>query len=295
MDTTPDIPDALTAPADALQPPSPTSRRYRFGVVLAGTVLAGLAAGAGITAAVGDDTSSAVTTSTVAASTNAQAASSTTGTVKSALATIEPSVVLITDTITSNVRTGFGSATQQAEAAGTGIVISSDGEIVTNAHVVNDASNIQVTFSDGTKHPATLVGIDTAKDLAVIKATGVTDAVPASFATTVSVGDSVIAVGNAEGYGGSPSVTEGIISATNRTLDGTDSSDATLTGLLQTDAAINPGNSGGPLVNTDGQVVGINTAVATGTSSEPAQGIGFAIPSSAVVAELPALKAGANA
>jgi putative serine protease PepD len=91
------------------------------------------------------------------------------------------------------------------------------------------------------------------------------------------------------GYGGSPTVTEGIVSAKGRSLQ--DSED-NLSGLLQTDAAINPGNSGGPLVDTNGDVVGINVAVATGTSSEPAQNIGFSIPSNTVVKALPDLKAG---
>jgi S1-C subfamily serine protease len=102
----------------------------------------------------------------------------------------------------------------------------------------------------------------------------------------------VLAVGNALGYGGAPTVTEGILSAKGRTLTGTGDN---LSNLLQTDAAINPGNSGGPLVDSTGQVIGINVAVASGTTSEPAQNIGFSIPSNTVVNDLPSLKAGKGA
>jgi S1-C subfamily serine protease len=221
--------------------------------------------------------------------------------VKSALAKITPSVVLINDTITTTAsggQGGFGGfgggGGFEASGAGTGIIITAGGEVVTNAHVVNGATNIKVTLPNGGgQHDATIVGIDTTQDLAVLKVSGVSNLTAATFAnsSTVSVGDSVLAVGNALGYGGAPSVTEGIISATSRSL--TDSEDS-LTGLLQTDAAINPGNSGGPLVDANGNVVGINVAVATGTTDEPAQNIGFTIPSNTVTKNLAALEAGEN-
>ena len=138
------------------------------------------------------------------------------------------------------------------------------------------------------------MGINVTADLAVIQIDGVSNLKPATFANsdTVQVGDSVLAVGNALGYGGAPTVTEGILSAKGRSLTGQSDN---LTGLLQTDAAINPGNSGGPLVDATGQVIGIDTAVAAGSATEPAQNIGFAIPSNTVVAALPALKAGTGA
>ncbi|WP_041835668.1 S1C family serine protease [Acidothermus cellulolyticus] len=239
-------------------------------------------------------TASAGTTAAAAAAPQAAPASS----IQSALAKILPSVVLINDTVTTGPGGGggfggFGGF--MASGAGTGIIISSDGLVVTNAHVVNGATQINVTLpGNGGTHAASIVGIDTTKDLAVLKVSGVSGLVPATFAnsSTVHVGDTVLAIGNALGYGGQPTVTEGIISATNRSLR--DSSE-NLTGLLQTDAAINPGNSGGPLVNTSGEVIGINVAVATGTPSEPAQNIGFAIPSNTVTAALPALEAGKSA
>jgi S1-C subfamily serine protease len=241
-------------------------------------------------------------TRTVAATASTVAAVKGTSGVAAALATISPSVVIINDTITTSSGNSGGyfggngsfGGSQTASAAGTGIIISSDGNVVTNAHVVNGATNISVTTSDGKKHSATIVGLDATADLAVIKIADVSGLTPATFAssTKAAVGDSVIAVGNAEGYGGSPSVTEGIISAKNRSLS---DSEENLSGLLQTDAAINPGNSGGPLVDSNGHVVGINTAVATGTTSEPAQNIGFSIPSDTVTKELPSLLAGKGA
>jgi serine protease Do len=218
--------------------------------------------------------------------------------VKTALAKIEPSVVLINDTITAGAsgRGGFGGfGGFQETGAGTGIIISANGQVVTNAHVVDGASSIKVTLPDnGGTHSASIVGINVTADLAVIQIDGVSNLKPATFANsdTVQVGDSVLAVGNALGYGGAPTVTEGILSAKGRSLTGQSDN---LTNLLQTDAAINPGNSGGPLVDATGQVIGIDTAVAAGSANEPAQNIGFAIPSNTVVAALPALKAGSGA
>lgn len=245
-----------------------------------------------------DDSShgSATAAASVTSTSKLPSAAAVSSSVKSALAKIEPSVVIINDTVTASPNGrggGFGGFGGFEESgAGTGIIISADGEVVTNAHVVNGASNIKVTLpNNGGTHDASIVGIDTSKDLAVIKISGVSGLTPATFANsdTVSVGDSVIAVGNALGYGGSPTVTEGIVSAKGRSLQDTEDS---LTGLLQTDAAINPGNSGGPLVDENGDVIGINVAVATGNGSEPAQNIGFTIPSNTVVADLPSLKAG---
>ena len=270
--------------------------RLRSGTALTVSAVVLSAAVTGTVVHVVDDHGSRAAVSSSATSVqNLPAAADVSPSVKSALAKIEPSVVIINDTVTSGGRGGFGGfGGFQQSGAGTGIIISSDGEVVTNAHVVNGASNIKVTVAGGGTHSASLVGLDTSRDLAVIKVSGVSGLKPATFANSdsVQVGDSVIAVGNALGYGGSPTVTEGIISAKGRSLS---DSTSDLSGLLQTDAAINPGNSGGPLVDVNGDVVGINVAVATGNSAEPAQNIGFAIPSNTVVANLPALKAGKNA
>ncbi len=285
--------------ADAPAPVAPASHRRR-GVVRVGAAGAAVivaAATSGVVVHSLDGHATASTTTLVRASGATAAASVTT-----ALQKAEKSVVIINDTITSTSSQsggfggGFGGGTSTSSAAGTGIIISSTGEVVTNAHVVNGATNIKVTLPGGSVHSASIVGLDATKDLAVIKISGVSGLTPATFADsdTASVGDSVIAIGNAEGYGGSPTVTEGILSAKDRSLTSSTetSSEESLSGLLQTDAAINPGNSGGPLVDSAGDVIGIDTAVAEGTTDEPAQNIGFAIPSDEVVSQLASLEKG---
>ncbi|MGH8888317.1 MAG: S1C family serine protease [Acidothermaceae bacterium] len=292
-------PSAVESNADDPALPEKKLARKRFRRTTAATVAAVVVSAAvtgTVVHAVDGSHASTTAATSVTSTSNLPSAAAVSSSVKSALAKIEPSVVIINDTVTASPNGrggGFGGFGGFEESgAGTGIIITADGEVVTNAHVVNGASNIKVTLpNNGGTHDASVVGIDTSKDLAVIKISGVSGLTPATFANsdTVAVGDSVIAVGNALGYGGSPTVTEGIVSAKGRSLQ--DSED-NLTGLLQTDAAINPGNSGGPLVDENGDVIGINVAVATGSSSEPAQNIGFTIPSNTVVGDLPSLKAG---
>src|SRR5205085_909750 len=178
--------------------------------------------------------------------------------VKGILAKVEPSVV----DIVASSRRGTGE--------GTGIIISPDGYILTNAHVVSGASTVSVSTASSSKAlTATVVGADEAHDVALIKVDGGSGLPAAELGRSadMKVGDDVVAIGNALGLRGDPTVTRGIVSALNRTVEN-------LTGMIQTDAAINPGNSGGPLVNSAGQVIGINTAVA----ADGAQNIGFAIP-----------------
>jgi putative serine protease PepD len=157
------------------------------------------------------------------------------------------------------------------QGAGTGFIISSDGQIATNAHVVADASKIEVKFADGSTAPATVLGVDRTDDLAVIQVdkTGLT-ALPLGTSADLRIGEPVVAIGNALDLTGGPTATEGIVSALDRTIDTSEGEH--LTHLVQTDAAINPGNSGGPLLTLDGKVVGINSA-----GSQDAQNIGFAI------------------
>jgi S1-C subfamily serine protease len=168
------------------------------------------------------------------------------------------------------------------EGAGSGFVLSSDGVIVTNNHVVDGASAITVTLADGRKLDGRVLGRDVNADLAVLKvdASGL-PAVKIGSSGALVVGDSVVAIGNALALDGGPTVTQGIVSALDRTISaggqgggpqGGGQSTETLRHVLQTDAAINPGNSGGPLLNAAGEVVGINTAVAG-----DAQNIGFAL------------------
>ena len=184
--------------------------------------------------------------------------------VKEVLDRVEPAVVTVQQ------RGGGGLSN------GTGMIISADGEVLTNEHVVGGRGQIQVTLFNETKaRNATLVGSDPANDLALLKIDNASGLPTATLGDSAAaeVGDSVIAIGNALALAGGPTVTTGIISAKDRTLDQLD-------GLIQTDAAINPGNSGGPLVDATAQVIGINTAVLRGSSSGGgAEGIGFAIAS----------------
>jgi putative serine protease PepD len=178
--------------------------------------------------------------------------------VKSILAKVEPSVV----DIVASSRRGSGE--------GTGIIISPDGYVLTNAHVVEGATRVSVaTAGNSRAQSATVVGADAAHDVALLKIDGASGLPAAELGRSadVTVGEDVVAIGNALGLRGDPTVTRGIVSALNRTVEN-------LTGMIQTDAAINPGNSGGPLLNSAGQVIGINTAVA----ADGAQNIGFAIP-----------------
>jgi serine protease Do len=201
---------------------------------------------------------------------------------------VSPSVVsIVTDVTTQTI---FGAATQQA--AGTGIVVSKDGYILTNRHVVSSANKVQVVMADGTTHEdVQVVGTDPLNDVAFLKIDGVSDLRAATLgdSSTVRIGQEVIAIGNSLGQYQN-TVTSGIISGKGRPVsagDGSGGSTESLTDLLQTDAAINPGNSGGPLLNVSGQVIGMNTAVAAN-----AQGIGFAIPINATKGTLKSVLAG---
>lgn len=185
-------------------------------------------------------------------------------------ASLEGSVVSIETT--AEVRRGPMVA--ESTGAGTGVVFA-DGYILTNSHVVEDAQEVVVITSDGVEVTARVVGADAASDIAVL-ATDTTGLTPISVADTdtVEVGDTVVAIGNALDLDGSLTVTQGIVSALDRSVD-LDTGE--LGSLMQTDAAISSGNSGGPLVNTDGEVVGINTAVAASGPTVQASNIGFAI------------------
>jgi putative serine protease PepD len=178
---------------------------------------------------------------------------------------IAPSVV----TISADVEGGT--------SVGTGVIISGDGEIVTNAHVVEGADEIRVRLAGETEpREVNLLAADRGNDLALLRMSG-DSFEAATFADPASIrlGDQVVAVGFALGLDGEPSVTLGIVSAIDRTIRG--SQDVYLDGLIQTDAAISSGNSGGPLVNAAGEVVGINTAVIRDTATTAASNVGFAI------------------
>ncbi len=181
--------------------------------------------------------------------------------IQGVLAKVQPAVVAIGTA-------GFGGG-----GAGTGMLLTADGEVLTNAHVVRGAANIAVTL-DGESEPrrADVVGADPVADLALLRIRGASRlrTVELGSSAALRVGDDVIAIGNALALPGGPTVTQGIVSAKDRSIEQLD-------GLIQTDAAINPGNSGGPLVNADGEAIGMNTAVLQGTGRALAQNLGFAI------------------
>ena len=188
-------------------------------------------------------------------------------------------------TISSDIATDSASG----EATGTGVVITSSGEILTNAHVVEGATEVRVLFAGETEPVvAQVLAEDSGNDLALLKVNA-TNLVAATFAKpgSVRVGDQVVAIGYALALDGGPSVTTGIVSALKRTIF-TDS--GALNRLIQTDAAISSGNSGGPLANMRGEVVGINTAVARGDGNSAANNIGFAISVDEVLAVLEQLR-----
>ena len=192
-------------------------------------------------------------------------------------------------TISSEVSDEMGSG----EATGTGVVLTADGEILTNAHVVEGATTVKVRFAGETEpRSAQVLASDPGNDLALLKIEGV-GFKPAVFAQVGSarVGDPVVAIGYALDLDGGPSVTSGIISALKRTII-TDS--GALNGLIQTDAPISSGNSGGPLVNLRGEVVGINTAVARSDAGSAASNIGFSIAVDEIVPVLEQLRSLAN-
>ena len=183
---------------------------------------------------------------------------------------VGPSVVGIINK--QNVTSWWHGGTIEQEGSGSGIIISQDGYIITNSHVIEGASSIEVVLSSGDEYVAKLIGQDVKTDLAVIKieAKGL-PAAELGKSSELKVGELAVAIGNPLGLEFQGSVTAGVISALNRTMD----VDGRQYTLVQTDAAINPGNSGGPLVNKYGQIIGINTVK---ISTSDTEGMGFAIP-----------------
>jgi putative serine protease PepD len=240
---------------------------------------------------------------------------STAGTVRGVAEEVSPSVVRI------DTRKGGG------QSVGSGIVITADGEVVTNNHVVEGAGQVQVTLSDGKKYEAEIVGTDPSKDLALIKLKGAKGLTPAKLGDSdqVKVGDQVVAIGSPDSLTGT--VTSGIVSALDREVtvpkseggaprqqqgggeegwpfsfggrqfNGDTGSDTTSYKAIQTDASLNPGNSGGALINMNGEIVGMPSAIyspSTGGGSAGSVGLGFAIPVNTVKADLDHLRSGGD-
>ncbi len=259
-------------------------------LVAAVAALIGAGVGAGVTAATDNGGNGSVTVQESAAAPGAA--------VLSGNVSIPQLVKKVLPTVVS-----IDVKTSQEEDEGTGMILSSNGEVVTNNHVIalanTNGAKITVTESGTTKSvAATLVGTDPNNDVALLKMKGVSNlpTVTLGNSNKAVVGDAVVAIGNALGLqAGTPTVTQGIVSALGRTVTAGDTAtdSETLTNLVQTDAAINPGNSGGPLIDTEGQVIAMNTAVAGSDSSgSSAQNIGFAIPSSTIEKLLPELQSG---
>ncbi|MFG3007765.1 S1C family serine protease [Streptomyces calvus] len=312
----PPPPAHAPTPAQPAEPAHPARRRRARGpgALLAAVAIVAAAVGGGTAyglqeLAGGDTVASAGSSSTTVVP------SSQKGTVSGVAAAVSPSIVEI------NATSDAGSST------GSGVIITSDGEIVTNNHVVADASSIKVRTSDGTSYTAEVVGTDSSKDLALIKLDDASGLKAATLGDSddVQVGDQVVAIGSPEGLTGT--VTSGIVSALDRDVTvSTDESQGRRQGqgggwpfefdgrefngdtggstttykAIQTDASLNPGNSGGALIDMNGAIIGINSAMysasGTGSSSSDAGsvGLGFAIPVNTLKADLDALRSGST-
>ena len=260
--------DDLVADRD----PRPTREGGRgLAGLLGASLLSAVLASTG-TAAVLTATAAPAAAPTPTANTRAVNTATDTDDITAVVATARKSVV----TITSNGVATNGPFTVPSTGVGSGVILTSNGYILTNRHVVEDSQSLSVTLMDGRELPATIVRISDTTDLALIKvnATGL-PAATIGDSDSIQVGQTAIAIGSPLGTY-TETVTRGIVSGLDREITVTDQStrrQSTLKGLIQTDAAINPGNSGGPLLDAAGQVIGLNTAVATS-----AEGLGFAIP-----------------
>ncbi|WP_405735046.1 trypsin-like peptidase domain-containing protein [Streptomyces sp. NBC_00028] len=293
--------------------PSPSQKKRARGpfALLAAVAIVAAAIGGGtaygIQELTGNDTVTSSSTSTNVVP------SADKGTVSGVAKAVSPSIVEINATLSN------GSST------GSGVIITSDGEIITNNHVISGATSIKVSTSDGKEYTAKVVGTDSAKDLALIKLENASGLTTATLGNSdgVQVGDTVVAIGSPEGLTGT--VTSGIVSALNRDVtvstdesqgqqqqqqgggwpfefggqqfNGDTGSSTTTYKALQTDASLNPGNSGGALIDMNGNIIGINSAMysaadSTSSSSAGSVGLGFAIPINTVKADLAKLRAG---
>src|SRR5580704_9165692 len=235
----------------ATQPPPPPRKNHKRGLVITGAVA--LAAGATAGGLIGGLSSTSVSMAT--------ATSKTVLSTTQIASRVDPGLVDVVSTL----------GDEQATAAGTGIVLTSNGEILTNNHVIDGATSIKVTdVGNGRTYTAKVVGYDASQDVAVIQLQNASGLTVASLgdSSTVRTGDSVVALGNAGGKGGTPSVAAGTVTALNQSITASDEGSGNseqLTGLIETDANIQPGDSGGSLVNAYGQVIGMDTAASSGT------------------------------
>lgn len=309
-------PEPAQAPATA---PAPERRVKRPLALLAAVAIAAAAIGGGTATLIGelaDNGSNSTGSGSVVNGTNVSRSSA--GTVSGVAAAVSPAIVEIS------------ASSSAGDATGSGVVITSDGEIITNNHVISGASQIKVALSTGRTYTADVVGTDADKDLALIKLQDASGLKTASLgdSSAVKVGDQVVAIGSPEGLTGT--VTSGIVSALDRDVtvakdedssgqdqqqqqgggnwpfefggqqfNGDTGTSKTTYKAIQTDASLNPGNSGGALINMDGEIIGINSAMyspssasGSGSSAAGSVGLGFAIPVDTVKADLDTLRAG---
>jgi S1-C subfamily serine protease len=270
-----------------------SSRNYLLSGIAGGLVVLGLGA---ILLATGvldnGKTTQVVRETSVAVPSNVESgsskSSSSTPSVEEIYKSDGPGVAFIQAKVTQQSNSPFGDS-EQGTATGSGFVIDEKGDILTNAHVVEGASQIAVRFGDSNLIKATLVGRDPSTDLALIHVNPkAVELHPLTLgdSSKVTVGDPAIAIGNPFGF--DRTVTTGIISALQRQIQAPNG--FTINNVLQTDAAINPGNSGGPLLDAAGEVIGINSQIATGGSSSGNVGIGFAVPINTAKAAIPQLE-----
>ncbi|WP_149827432.1 S1C family serine protease [Streptomyces tailanensis] len=309
-------PEAAATPEVAAPAPAPAPKKRARGplALLAAVAIVAAAIGGGtaygIQELTGSDTVAASSTSTSVVPTSQK------GTVSGVATAVSPSIVEIS------------ASSSAGESTGSGVIITSDGEIITNNHVISGASEIKVTTSDGKSYTAEVVGTDSKKDLALIKLQDASGLKAATLGDSdaVKVGDEVVAIGSPEGLTGT--VTSGIVSALDRDVtvsteesqgqqqqqggggqwpfefggqqfNGDTGSSTTTYKALQTDASLNPGNSGGALIDMNGNIIGINSAMysasdATSSSSAGSVGLGFAIPINTVKSDLSTLRAGGS-
>lgn len=270
--TTPPAATGATPSADPPQPARPP-RQWRTPALLVAVALVAGATGSALTLAVAGDRSASVTVTGRARTGSVATGPSRLGggalDVAGVVAKAGPAVVSIQTTVGNGRIGGTG--------AGTGVILTATGEVLTNAHVVDGATAVTVRLAgESQARKADLVGTDPANDLALLRIPDASGLPTAELGESeaVEVGDDVVAIGNALALRGGPTVTRGIVSALDRSLA---TEGGTMTGLIQTDASISSGNSGGPLVNAAGQVIGINTAVASSGQRTAAENIGFAI------------------
>ena len=290
--STPNPNPPLSSPSPSPQPPRRRSRVAPFALVAA---VAAVGGGGIALYAFGDETkpqteSTATSTAPIAP---APVIAETGGSksIPAIYKSAAPGVI----SITSNGIADTSSFPQQgtSTATGSGFVIDADGSILTNEHVVDGAKSVYVAFADGTSKKAEVIGVDKVFDLALLRVKASADELhPLTLGSSknVQVGETVVAIGNPYGY--DRSATAGIVSAVGRSISSPDSNDIQIPGAIQTDAAINHGNSGGPLLDSKGEVIGINAQITSRASIDANIGIGFAIPIDLVKGVLGSLRDG---